>query len=189
MALTNRLDSKPLTDAPSRGTLVRRLLSEASGRKQAVEHYRSLDLERFNPHRILLLDPTGLSVYRHTLESTEREDLDEGLFYLDNQSGLITDAARLRDELPVDPSESDDGLLDELADFCGSHEEVFERDSVCLHLEIAGTLSSSLLEVDPDQDTLRYRFTQGQPCENPSEDVALEDSFRTSLLSEWENGE
>jgi uncharacterized protein with NRDE domain len=185
VALTNRLDSKPLTDAPSRGTLVRRLLSDTSGREQAVEHYRSLDLERFNPHRVILLDSTGLSVYRHTLDSTKRKDLDNGLFYLDNHSGLITDDAQLRKTLPVDPGADEEVIINRLAEFCASHEDVFERDSVCLHLEIAGTLSSSLLEIDPAANTLRYRFTQGQPCENPAEGVSLDDSFRNTFLQGW----
>lgn len=185
VALTNRLDSKPLTDAPSRGTLVRNLLSGTSGREQAVRRYRSLDLDRYNPHRILLLDSTGLSVYRHSLDSTKREDLDEGLFYLDNHSGLITDHARLRTVLPLGPEVEEEEILDRLEQFCASHEEVFERDSVCLHLEIAGTLSSSLVEVDPGEDLLHYRFTQGQPCENSAEEIPFDSSFQDSFLQGW----
>lgn len=187
-ALTNRLDALPLEDAPSRGWLVRDILSEASNRHEARETYRSMKPEQYNPHRILFLDASGYSVFRGTPDGVDETVGSSELFYLDNQSGLVTESTRIARELPTATEPLKNYDRNELEGFAAGHESFFERDSACLHLEdVAGTLSSSLLRIDPASGTVQYRFAQGQPCENSFEDVTLDDSFRRSILTNWES--
>jgi hypothetical protein len=186
VALTNRLDARPFEDAPSRGQLVRTILSEASSRSEAREQYRSLNPGQYNPHRILFLDAGGMNVFQRTTEGGERADGSDGIFYLDNHSGLITDSERVTEELPEAVEALREYDREQLETFTAAHDPFFERDSACLHLEeVAGTLSSSVLRIDPTSGTVRYRFVQGQPCENTFQDVSLDDSLRDSILEGW----
>jgi hypothetical protein len=185
VALTNRLDANPKKDAPSRGLLVRELLSEAADRSDALDRYRSLEPETYNPHQILFIDPNGLNVVHQELEKQHRYDIESGLFYLDNSSGLITDQQTLKKSFPLDFQGIDLNTFPALEEFCSSHDSFLERDSVCLHVEIAGTLSSSLIYLEPAQETFRFRFAQGPPCETTYESVELSKPFRSKLITAW----
>ncbi len=185
VALTNRLDENPKPDAPSRGLLVRTILGTADNIDSAEARYNSLSPERYNPHRILFLSPEGVTTIYKNGESRPRHRLESGLFYLDNHSGTITDQSLLRKSLPVDLQDPNDQPLSSLEELCSSHSSMFGRDSICLHTDLAGTLSSSLIHLVPGEDEFEYRFAQGPPCRSTYESVDVPVSFRRTLTRSW----
>lgn len=187
MGLTNRLDQTPKPDAPSRGNLVRKLLQQSSSRKHAIENYQDLEPERYNPHFLLILDNSGITIFQHSLKSTEREDLKDGLFFLENRSGFIFNQDKLKKSLPFSQNSISSDILVELEDFCSSHKNIFDRKSICLHHEIAGTLSSGIMKIQPDTNTFNFRFSQGPPCENNYQAIRMPNGFKKKVLSSWRN--
>lgn len=185
VALTNRLGENPKPEAPSRGLIVREILSSCLNREESIEVYNSLDPPQYNPHRLFLLDSGGLTMVQKTADSSTRTDLNSGLFYLDNRSEPIVDQSKLSDRLPLNFAELHPGNTDSLEQFCAGHEPLFGRDSICLHAEVAGTLSSSLLLIDPHTETLSYRFSQGAPCESNYQEIFVPPTFQRGVLEAW----
>lgn len=188
VALTNRLDENPKPDAPSRGHLVRELLSKCQSRDDGVDHYRSLEPDRYNPHYLFLAGPEGISIFRESPEKKAHKDQENGLFFLENRGGAVLDQDPLRREFDQDFENIKSDSLQRLEQFCESHEGLFDRESACLHAEIAGTLSSSLILIDPGNSSFAYRFVQGLPCENEYRSMDLPEDFSRTLLSRWSNG-
>ncbi|MFB6346495.1 MAG: NRDE family protein [bacterium] len=184
-ALTNKLDSDYLEDAPSRGQLIRSLLEEAGNREEANTLYDELDPSRFNPFWLLVADSRGLTIKHHGRDLDEQFVHQGGPFFLSNQSGFINEEDRLISVLPdIGPLEAAE-KTDRLEAFCASHQPLFERDSHCLHADIAGTLSSSIIRLNTDGE-FSYRFSQGPPCENDYQSIEVPVSFRREVISKWD---
>lgn len=184
VALTNKLDANYREDAPSRGQLVRTLLEESADREAADGRYEQLDPDRYNPFWLLVADPSGLTVHRHEHDGDERFTHTAGQFFLSNQSGFHSNSDAIEEVLPdleEKPLEKRNTILEQ---FCASHEPLLERDAHCLHADIAGTLSSSIIQLNP-REGLSYRFSQGPPCENDYRSIPVTESFRTTALEAW----
>lgn len=110
------------------------------------------------------------------------------MFFLSNRSGVRSDPAELNDVLPDISGLSPGDRRSALQAFCSSHDPLFERDAHCLHAGIAGTLSSSIIELNVG-GSFSYRFSQGPPCENEYRSVEVPDSFRDNVLGAWRQGE
>ncbi len=144
-----------------------------------------MDPNNYNPHYLMLVDSTGVTVFRASMDALDQTELDSGLFFLENREGIVDDQSLLEDRFPLDFQDVPVDQMRRLEEFCKSHQSLLQRDSLCLHAEVAGTLSSSLIVIEPDNDEVRYRFAQGPPCEVDYQDFSIAAQFQRDLLNQW----
>lgn len=188
LALTNKLTDVPDPDAPSRGLLARTVLGSSRSVREADTVLRDRDIGRYNPFLMIIVDSRGGKFIANGTEFENREiDSSPLRFFLSNHTGLTIDPDH---ELIPEPSQDWTGRRTRdrsLIEFCSRHDSFMERESLCLHKEIAGTRSSSILTVNDSENEFSYSYAPGHPCETDYSDVDVPSWFSTSVVGAWRN--
>lgn len=172
-ALTNVACANPDPQRRSRGLLVVDALAAKSA-SDAAEALRALPAGAYNPFNLLVADAEGVVTftYQDELRSVEAGT---GAFVVGNtaldapQPGKVT---RLRERIET----ADEVDLEALADWCAEHESAGPRgplDALCVHTPAYGTRSQAQIRIAEsglDDSRSVFRYAEGAPCENPTED-------------------
>lgn len=183
--LTNRPGGKePDPSRRSRGEVTMRALQLGSA-ERAIREIGGLPRDRYNGFNLLCAGPDGAAIVTNgEPEGTRR--LAPGLHILTNGGlnlpgdpkvsrirGLLGDPASL---------ETVAAALTALEGALGDHAGAAILERVCIHSNIYGTRSATLLALhgeDPGRSI--YRHTEGPPCETPWKDAS--DLFKTMPLA------
>jgi uncharacterized protein with NRDE domain len=176
VAVTNaRLGAPP--GERSRGQLVVDTAAERT-LAEAVALVGELDLARYGPFNLLLADATH--AFLATNWPKERlERVDASLTAIGNDRlddpGPRTRIAALQalELLDLDAAALEPALVRLLSDHTGA-------DPFCRHSERYGTVSSTLLRLDP-AGVASHRFAAGPPCATPFLDIAVPRPVRSSF--------
>lgn len=168
----------------SRGQLILDLAS-ASSATAAAERLAAVDGARYNPAFFLLADVTAL--YYASISPTAAVEVNKypgrGWIVLENAplSGMATAKTRrihtlLRDIAPPTSAAELPALTPLLADHQVPDQEAAKGRlppllAACVHTEIFGTRSSSLIALDP-AGGLTWLATEGPPCTSPFQDYS-----------------
>ncbi len=156
--------SEPASGFTSRGLLVQALAASHST-DEALGRLERIDLLRFRPFVLVLLDPLGarrLAAWRAgTLSVDPHRTAEQPIVSSSFASAEVGRARRRRfDELLASGSASDRRAL-HLA-YHRDHAPVAGPRSVCMHRADAQTVSFSQVEVDAS--AIRYAYTPRSPC-------------------------
>jgi uncharacterized protein with NRDE domain len=172
--LNRRTDEPPDPSRESRGTLCVELARAASA-AEAAAALRAVRSESYNPFNILVADRTSAFVAQNRTGSTVVQELSQGTHVLTNLDlndptcPRISRSARRFEWVCERFAEARDtsALVDDLrlvlADHATALDDRRPTDQLCIHTEIYGTRSSSIILGD-DQGRLRFWNACGPPC-------------------------
>lgn len=174
VAISNRHEGEFDTTRRSRGLLCRDALRRSSTLE--VKDFLEEELEEvvYNPFNLLYADQGRAFVTYHgeASETVELEGQTHVLANLDVDDPTSPRVQRTRDLLATVAYPDLETALTALQRIAADHEEV-EGQSICLHGEKVGTVSSTIIalaEAFPAQSHFLYRA--GRPCEGPYEDYS-----------------
>lgn len=189
VALTNRPGEETATDRPSRGRLVRELLSGAGSLPVAKERLAGEDLSAYNPFSLVALASEGLYYLRldenDEVEETTRE---ECCFFLSNQMKLEVYPPEARDRFPWGGHGEEtnvERLRGRLQNFCRQHHGFKDHVNLCRHGEESGTVSSSIILLSLESDQLIYDYAPGPPCKKRYKSVPVPEDFNREVINGW----
>jgi len=165
LAITNQYPSPPSAppaDKVSRGLLVSEWIDSADINEVAARA-ESLDAERYEAFSLVALQP-GRPV---TVVDWDRRQI--GLRQQEQPGFILTSSGAVPPNLEqvrravFQSAIARHGLTAEAMEWAhASHEPERGVLSVCMHREVAATVSLSAIQVDPHQ--IAFRYTPGPPC-------------------------
>ncbi|MFQ5837544.1 MAG: NRDE family protein [Thermoplasmata archaeon] len=174
VAISNRHEGTFDSSRRSRGLLCLEALERTSALdvKDFVE--RELLEVEYNPFNLLYCD-LGRAFVTHHAAETRTVELRREVHFLTNMDVDDTDRPRIRRAMEVvegrDKSTVEAAL--EVLKSVASDHEVYEGQSICLHKEHAGTVSSTIIAVSHEfPRTSLFLHSIGRPCEASYEDYS-----------------
>ncbi len=192
--LTNQRTLRPANPRlRSRGHIVRNALGAASA-EEVRGQLLSVDPAQYNPFNLLFADAEGLHVAyaRHDPPRMVIESLDSGVDVLCNDrigSPAFPRGQRARQRASQACTQPWDELVGSLEAILSDHElpsmdtvpeppayskftreQLRQLQAVCIHGEIYGTCSATIMAVSEGR-VAHYLFAHGPPCKTPFEDV------------------
>ncbi|MEF8976309.1 MAG: NRDE family protein [Halapricum sp.] len=173
VGITNRWIDVDLAGERSRGLLVRDALERDSAEDAIRYVEREVDARSYEAFNLVVADPTAALFVEYDGAFAVR-NFDPGVHVVGNTGadGRYTipehrrehaerqaeNADRLRTELQPEPGEDAETWRGRARDAIRDHEY-----GVCVHSDGFGTRSSSLVTIG--EESVRYRFADGPPCE------------------------
>ena len=178
VALTNRRDRTSEPHRRSRGLLCLDALQAATARAASDFLLHHLPHQAYNPCNLLCADAQEAFAVRYDGSQASVHSLNPGIHLLadsdidDPLHPRLQRAHTLLRDLPADwPA-----LRALLAAVMADHDEnLIAPAHICIHGEIAGTVSSSLIALrDGSLTGAEFHFADGPPCSAPYRDLSTE---------------
>lgn len=182
VALTNRWIEGDIDGDRSRGLLVRDALKRESAEEAARYVERDLDERTYDGFNLIAVDATAALLVE--FDGVRRvRNLEPGVQVIVNVGANSTydipatresdgrkqaeNANKLQEALTPEPGETGNQWADRARKTIADHEY-----GVCLHGEVYGTRSSSVIRMGTERIT--YQYADGPPCETEFEPVAAD---------------
>lgn len=177
-AVTNRpTEDGERPDRPTRGRLPLRACAAPSA-AGAVDALRAhLRATRYNGFNLFVADATGAWVLEAPGPAVAVEPVGVGLHVVGNAGWddladpRVARARQLLAGAPLEPATPADeaALLERLAQACRDHAPDAPEQALCVHKDLGGTVSSTILQVGASGALRRYLHASGPPCRTPYE--------------------
>ena len=183
--LNRRTETPPNPDCLSRGALCVELAEQPSV-DAALEYLRGRDADAYNPFNLLIADRAAAHVAQNRAGQISIETLEPGLHLLTNLDlddikceRISRSTHRFAELVPQYAQRPDRGrLIDELHQILADHyiavDDRKPTDQLCIHTDVYGTRSSSLVWADRQGErALTFLYAHGPPCRSSYRRVAL----------------
>ena len=161
---------------PSRGTVLLDALKAKSAREAAAVAEEIVAKAPHNPFQALFCDLS--TVYYLRYDGTCRlEKLGHGVWSLSNWDAFEAlknhKSSVVSKHIKAIPTDSDGiGMTAGIATMLADHTGNDWREHICVHTDIYGTMSSSIILLSQERYDSIYRFYEGHPCETASLDLS-----------------
>ncbi len=173
---------------PSRGHLVRQVLERADSPKRAEPLLEPGALGDYRAFTLMVVGPGEIRVLSHQNGGSEWSRHSSGVFYLSNRSGFQSLGPEDDRRSPWGTTGSDippDRIRARLQRFSQRHEPYRERESVCVHGDRAGTVSSQVNIIQEEPPEMLYDYADGPPCETAYRSVDVPNVIREGVRRTW----
>jgi len=187
-ALTNPLEPDQ-TYERSRGELVQRVLEKTEDFSEVQEELDRVEPNRYGPFTLVVVLPEGVVSVSHQRNQTFHwNKYEKGEFILSSEKGLEFFEPGQWERFPWRRNsrrEDPENLRGRLQEFCKRTGPFRHRDAICREGEKAGTVSSSILMILPDESRFEFDFAAGSPCDTPYRSVSIPPDLKHSLIQRW----
>lgn len=183
-AILNRR-SDETTDPPtrSRGLLCRDLLARKS--VAAAREFLEIQRQAYQPFTVVFADSNDAWFAFNTTGAITIAKLSPGLHVFSNAAmhdeysekrqraySLFAEAQPQQEELSGPPSLWMDAFAKALSDHTSGDGPGDPRDAICVHGDVSGTVSSSIILFSKTARQFRTFYCAGAPCQNPFSETA-----------------